>query len=278
MIMRLAFTKMQGLGNDFIVIDAVRQSVSLDPERIRRLADRHFGIGCDQVLVVEPAQSPAADFRYRIFNADGSEVAQCGNGARCFARFVHDKGLTNHDSIRVETQSGALVLNLVAGNEVLVDMGVPRHAPDAIPLKAAEESALYTVDVAGQAIQFAAVSMGNPHAVIQVADTVSAPVERWGPLIESHPMFPERVNVGFLEVVDRHQARLRVYERGSGETLACGSGACAAAVVGIEQGLLESPVDIALPGGHLVINWQGRGFPVMMQGPAVTVFEGEIEL
>lgn len=276
--MRLAFTKMQGLGNDFIVIDAVRQSVSLDPERIRLLADRHFGIGCDQVLVVEPSDNPEADFRYRIFNADGSEVAQCGNGARCFARFVNEKGLTNHDIIRVETRAGQLVLNLVGGNEVLVDMGVPRHAPDQIPLKAGEEASLYTLDVAGEQIRFAAVSMGNPHAVIQVESTVKAPVERLGPLLESHAMFPERVNVGFLEVVTRHQARLRVYERGSGETLACGSGACAAAVAGIEQGLLESPVDIELPGGHLTINWQGRGFPVMMQGPAVTVFEGEIEL
>lgn len=276
--MRLSFTKMQGLGNDFIVIDAVRQSVTLDPERIRRLADRHFGIGCDQVLVVEPPQSANADFRYRIFNADGSEVAQCGNGARCFARFVNEKGLTNHDTIRVETRAGQLVLNLVHGNEVLVDMGIPRHAPDQIPLKSAAEAPLYTLDAAGETLQFAAVSMGNPHAVLQVASTLKAPVERLGPLIESHPMFPERVNVGFLEVVNRHEARLRVYERGSGETLACGSGACAAAVVGIEQGLLESPVDIELPGGHLIINWQGRGFPVMMQGSAVTVFEGEIEL
>lgn len=276
--MRLAFTKMQGLGNDFIVIDAVRQSVALDPEQIRRLADRHFGIGCDQVLVVEPAQNPNSDFRYRIFNADGSEVAQCGNGARCFARFVNEKGLTNHDTIRVETRAGQLVLNLVADNEVLVDMGVPRHAPDQVPLEAAEEAALYTLEVAGEQVRFAAVSMGNPHAVIQVASTASAPVERLGPLLESHSMFPERVNVGFLEVVNRQQARLRVYERGSGETLACGSGACAAAVVGIEQGFLESPVDVELPGGHLIINWQGRGFPVMMQGPAVTVFEGEIEL
>jgi diaminopimelate epimerase len=276
--MRVAFTKMQGLGNDFIVIDAVRQSVALDPERIRRLADRHFGIGCDQVLVVEPAQGPDADFRYRIFNADGSEVAQCGNGARCFARFVNDKGLTDHDTIRVETRSGQLVLNLVAGNEVLVDMGVPRHAPDQIPLNATMEANRYTVDLEGEQVEFAAVSMGNPHAVLQVESTAKAPVESLGPLLESHPIFPERVNVGFLEVVSRHQARLRVYERGSGETLACGSGACAAAVVGIEQGLLESPVDVELPGGHLVINWQGRGFPVMMQGPAVTVFEGEIEL
>ncbi|HAZ41884.1 MAG TPA: diaminopimelate epimerase [Methylococcaceae bacterium] len=276
--MRLAFTKMQGLGNDFIVIDAVRQAVTLEPERIRRLADRHFGIGCDQVLVVEPAQGPNADFRYRIFNADGSEVAQCGNGARCFARFVKEKGLSDHDRIRVETRAGALVLHLVAGDEVLVDMGIPRHAPDQIPLNAEVEADRYVLDLEGERVEFSAVSMGNPHAVLQVASTAKAPVESLGPILESHPLFPERVNVGFLEVVNRHQARLRVYERGSGETLACGSGACAAAVVGIEQGLLESPVDVELPGGHLTINWQGRGFPVMMQGPAVTVFEGEIEL
>jgi diaminopimelate epimerase len=276
--MRLAFTKMQGLGNDFIVIDAVRQAVTLEPERIRRLADRHFGIGCDQVLVVEPAQGPNADFRYRIFNADGSEVAQCGNGARCFARFVKEKGLSDHDRIRVETRAGALVLHLVAGDEVLVDMGIPRHAPDQIPLNAEVEADRYVLDLEGERVEFSAVSMGNPHAVLQVASTAKAPVESLGPILESHSLFPERVNVGFLEVVNRHQARLRVYERGSGETLACGSGACAAAVVGIEQGLLESPVDVELPGGHLTINWQGRGFPVMMQGPAVTVFEGEIEL
>lgn len=276
--MRIAFTKMQGLGNDFIVIDAIHQSVSLEPERIRRLADRHFGIGCDQVLVVEPAQGRDADFRYRIFNADGSEVSQCGNGARCFARFVNEKGLTDHDTIRVETRAGQLVLNLVAGNDVLVDMGVPRHAPDQIPLNMPLEASLYALDLDGERVEFAAVSMGNPHAVLQVASVVEAPVERLGPILEAHPLFPERVNVGFLEIVDTHRARLRVYERGSGETLACGSGACAAAVVGIEQGLLQSPVDIELPGGHLTINWQGRGFPVMMQGPAVTVFEGEIDL
>jgi diaminopimelate epimerase len=276
--MRIAFTKMQGLGNDFILIDAVRQAVSLEPEKIRRLADRHFGIGCDQVLVVEPAQGSDADFRYRIFNADGSEVSQCGNGARCFARFVNEKGLTDHDTIRVETRAGQLVLNLVAGNEVLVDMGVPRHAPDQIPLDKPSEAKLYALNVDGERVEFAAVSMGNPHAVLHVASVKAAPVERLGPLLESHPLFPERVNVGFMEIVDPHRARLRVYERGSGETLACGSGACAAAVVGIEQGLLKSPVDIELPGGHLIINWQGRGFPVMMQGPAVTVFEGEIDL
>ena len=278
MSIRLAFTKMHGLGNDFVVIDAVRQKVKLTPETVRFLADRHFGVGCDQLLVVEPPSGPDVDFCYRIFNADGSEVSQCGNGARCFARFVREKGLTDLDSIRVETNAGKMVLNLVGGGDVLVDMGVPRHHPDQIPLQAAQEDKTYSVDVDGTISLFGAVSMGNPHAVLRVEDVDQAPVETLGPHLESHPLFPERVNVGFLQVVTRHQARLRVFERGSGETLACGSGACAAAVVGIEQGVLDSPVEIHLPGGSLTINWQGRGFPVMMQGPAVTVFEGEIHL
>ncbi len=278
MSIRLAFTKMHGLGNDFVVIDAVRQKVKLTPETVRFLADRHFGVGCDQLLVVEPPSGPDVDFCYRIFNADGSEVSQCGNGARCFARFVREKGLTDLDSIRVETNAGKMVLNLVDGGDVLVDMGVPRHKPDQIPLRANHEDKTYSVDVDGTIYLFGAVSMGNPHAVLRVEDVDQAPVETLGPHLESHPLFPERVNVGFLQVVTRHQARLRVFERGSGETLACGSGACAAAVVGIEQGVLDSPVEIHLPGGSLTINWQGRGFPVMMQGPAVTVFEGEIHL
>lgn len=274
----LAFTKMHGLGNDFVVIDAIRQQVSVTSEMVRFLADRHFGIGCDQLLVVEPAQGADADFRYRIFNADGSEVSQCGNGARCFARFVREKGLTDQDTIRVETRSGKMVLHLIEGGEVLVDMGVPKHAPEQIPLLAEQESVSYSVEITGKPHLFSAVSMGNPHAVLRVEDVDQAPVDVLGPVLESHALFPERVNVGFLQVVDRHHARLRVYERGSGETLACGSGACAAAVAGIEQGVLESPVEITLPGGGLIISWQGRGFPVMMQGPAVTVFEGEIHL
>jgi diaminopimelate epimerase len=275
--MRLAFTKMHGLGNDFVVIDAVRQSVCLSADQVRYLADRHFGVGCDQVLIVEPAKGDA-DFRYRIFNADGSEVAQCGNGARCFARFVHEKGLTSKESIRVETHAGQLVLNLVGESDVLVDMGIPGHQPAEIPLNVPEESLTYPILLDGQDYEFSAVSMGNPHAVLRVDDVRRAPVETVGPAIESHPLFPERVNVGFLEIVDRHQARLRVYERGSGETLACGSGACAAVVAGIEREWLDSPVDVFLPGGSLTIHWRGRGFPVMMQGPAVTVFEGEIDL
>ena len=276
--MRLTFTKMQGLGNDFVVIDGVRQKISLTPEKIRWLADRHFGVGCDQVLLVESADHSHADFRYRIFNADGSEVAQCGNGARCFARFVREKGLTEKDEIQVDTDAGRLVLRLVDEGGVIVNMGVPRHAPSEIPIKLNAESLTYSLSLAGESIEFGAVSMGNPHAVIAVASVETAEVERLGPWIESHALFPERVNVGFMAVVDRHQIRLRVFERGSGETLACGSGACAAAVIGIEQGLLESPVRVHLPGGALDIEWAGRGTPVFMRGPAVTVFEGEIAL
>lgn len=276
--MSVKFTKMQGLGNDFVVIDGVRQSVLMTPEKIRWLADRHFGVGCDQVLLVESADHSHADFRYRIFNADGSEVAQCGNGARCFARFVREKGLTEKDEIQVDTDAGRLVLRLVGDEGVIVNMGVPRHTPTEIPLQQDAESLIYSLMLENESIDFGAVSMGNPHAVILVNSIETAEVERLGPLIESNRLFPERVNVGFMAVVDRHQVRLRVFERGSGETLACGSGACAAAVVGIEQGLLDSPVRVHLPGGSLDIEWAGRGTPVFMRGPAVTVFEGEITL
>jgi diaminopimelate epimerase len=276
--MRLKFTKMQGLGNDFVVIDAIRQKVHLTPEKIRFLADRHFGVGCDQVLLVESAHQAHADFRYRIFNADGSEVAQCGNGARCFARFVRDQGLSAKDEIQVDTDAGRLVLRHSDADQITVNMGVPRHAPAEIPLEAEEERYRYPVEVDGRTWSFGAVSMGNPHAVLLVDDVDSAPVETLGPRLESHPAFPERVNVGFMQVQDAHNVRLRVFERGSGETLACGSGACAAVVVGIEQGLLLSPVKVELPGGNLSIAWQGRGFPVFMTGPAVKVFEGDIEL
>jgi diaminopimelate epimerase len=276
--MRLEFTKMQGLGNDFVVIDAIRQKVHLTPEKIRFLADRHFGVGCDQVLLVESAHQAHADFRYRIFNADGSEVAQCGNGARCFARFVRDQGLSGKDEIQVDTDAGRLVLRHSDADQITVNMGVPRHAPAEIPLEAVEERYRYPIEVDGRTWSFGAVSMGNPHAVLLVDDVGSAPVDTLGPRLESHALFPERVNVGFMQVMDAHNARLRVFERGSGETLACGSGACAAVVVGIEQGLLLSPVKVELPGGKLSIAWQGRGFPVFMTGPAVKVFEGVIDL
>ncbi|MGI2325449.1 MULTISPECIES: diaminopimelate epimerase [Methylococcus] len=272
----LRFTKMQGLGNDFVVIDAIHQTVNLDEAALRRLADRHYGIGCDQILLVEPPASDEVDFRYRIFNADGGEVSQCGNGARCFARFVREKGLIDRDEIRVETAAGRMVLWLEAGGEVRVEMGVPRHAPAEVPLLADRERLVYTVNVEGVDWRFGAVSVGNPHAVITVADVDEAPVARVGTVLERHELFPERANIGFMQVLDLHHARLRVYERGTGETLACGSGACAAAVVGILQGTLESPVRIDLPGGTLRIGWQGRGTPVYLSGPAVTVFEGRM--
>lgn len=276
--MLLKFVKMQGLGNDFVVIDAVRQKVQLSPEKIRFIADRHFGVGCDQVLLVESAHHAHADFRYRIFNADGSEVAQCGNGARCFARFVREQGLSGKDEIQVDTDAGRLVLRHTDAGQVVVNMGVPRHVPAEIPLRVESEQLLYAVEIDGQSHSFGAVSMGNPHAVLVVNDVDSYPVESLGARLESHPLFPERVNVGFMQVLDEHHVRLRVFERGSGETLACGSGACAASVVGIVQGLLASPVSVELPGGPLTIEWLGRSHPVYMKGPAKTVFEGTIEI
>lgn len=276
--MMLKFSKMHGLGNDFVVIDAVNQVVALSDQQIRFLADRHFGVGCDQVLLVEPPISPDADFCYRIFNADGSEVSQCGNGARCFARFVREKGLCAKDHIVVDTDAGQLVLEFDGDGLITVNMGIPRHAPNQIPLQAKIESSDYTVRVAEETVRFGAVSMGNPHAVLRVDDVDHAPVNSLGPVLESHPLFPEKANVGFMAVVDSHHIRLRVYERGTGETLACGSGAGAAAVIGIEQGALQSPVRVDLPGGTLSISWQGRGTPVYMTGPAVSVFEGIIDL
>ena len=274
----LKFTKMHGLGNDFVVFDAINQKVALSPEQIRRIADRHFGIGCDQVLLVEAPLRTDSDFRYRIFNANGGEVAQCGNGARCFARYVRDKGLCDKNEIRVATDAGQLLLRFDGPTDVTVDMGVPRHAPEQIPLRAAKELLDYTLTMDGRTWHFGAVSIGNPHAVLCVNDVETAPVDEIGPVLESHADFPERANIGFLEVVDRHHVRLRVFERGAGETLACGSGACAAAVVGIEQGHLDDPVRVDLPGGTLVVSWQGRGRPVVMTGPAVSVFEGVIDL
>lgn len=274
----LKFTKMHGLGNDFVVIDAVHQQVSLTPEQIRRIADRHFGVGCDQLLLVEPPLSANADFRYRIFNADGGEVAQCGNGARCFARFVHEHGLCDKEEIRVDTDAGQLLLRREADGNIRVDMGVPRHTPAEIPLRAEREALAYPVTVEGRTWRFGAVSMGNPHAVLVVESLDDAPVGELGPLLERHALFPQRANIGFMQILDRHQVRLRVFERGTGETLACGSGACAAAVVGIEQGVLDDPVRVDLPGGTLHISWQGRGQPVYLRGPAVSVFQGMIDL
>lgn len=275
---KLAFTKMQGLGNDFVMIDAVRQDIQLTEEQVRHLADRHFGVGCDQLLVVEPAQTPGVDFRYRIFNADGGEVEQCGNGARCFARFVFDQGLTHKQEIRVETKKGIIAPRLEADGNVTVDMGVPVLKPVDVPFVSDSDAYVQPLDVAGTAVAITAVSMGNPHAVQVVADVDSAPVAFQGPLIENHPRFPARVNAGFLQVVDEHRVRLRVYERGAGETLACGTGACAAVVAGILRELVVSPVTVETRGGELTIAWNGVGTPVMMTGPAVTVFSGELTL
>ena len=269
---------MHGLGNDFVVIDAINQTIALLPEQIRFLADRHFGIGCDQLLLVEKPVNENADFKYRIFNADGGEVAQCGNGARCFARFVRDKQLTDKNEITVDTDAGQLILRFDAEGLITVNMGIPRHAPEKIPLLVPDEALIYQTDVSGVSIAFAAVSMGNPHAVIQVEDVSNAPLESIGAQLECHALFPERVNVGFMQVINKQQINLRVYERGAAETLACGSGACAAAVVGIEQGLLDNHVRVGLPGGELKIEWQGRGFPVWMTGPAASVYEGQIQL
>ncbi|HJV28456.1 MAG TPA: diaminopimelate epimerase [Aromatoleum sp.] len=276
--MRLRFAKMHGLGNDFVVIDAVRQSVELTPERVRFLADRHFGVGCDQLLVVEPATQLGVDFRYRIFNADGGEVEQCGNGARCFVRFVHEQGLTDKREIRVETKSGVIAPKLEESGLVTVDMGVPVFEPARVPFVSDSDAVVQPLDVAGETVAITAVSMGNPHAVQVVADVDSAPVASQGPLIEHHARFPARVNAGFMQVVDEHNIRLRVYERGAGETLACGTGACAAVVAGISRELLASPVRVHTRGGELEIAWGGPGQPVRMTGPAVTVFAGEIEL
>ena len=265
---RIEFTKMEGAGNDFVVIDATREPLQLSSAQRRRIADRHFGIGCDQILVVERPGAPDADFRYRIFNADGGEVEQCGNGARCFVKFVHARGLTRKREIRVETLGGPIVPRLEDDGEVSVNMGPPVLAT---PF-------LETLDIAGEPVEFAILSMGNPHAVQLVADTGLAPVERRGPLIEHHARFPDRVNAGFMQVRDRHSIRLRVYERGAGETLACGTGACAAAVSGIVRGLLDSPVAVRARGGTLTVSWAGGDNPVWMKGPARTVYQGVIEI
>ncbi len=276
--MLLKFTKMHGLGNDFMVVDLVSQRAKIFPDQVRELADRNFGIGFDQLLIVEPPTDPDMDFKYRIFNADGSEVEQCGNGARCFARFVYDKRLTSKKSINVETSGGNIQLNLTDDGGVTVDMGMPRLVPDTIPFVADNQQEKYQLDVDGETFSIGAVSMGNPHGVLVVDDVDTAPVELLGPKIESHPRFPNRVNVGFMQVVSRDEIRLRVYERGAGETLACGTGACAAVVAGRLQGLLNEVVEVHLPGGTLKIQWSGEGAPVMMTGPAARVFEGQIYL
>ena len=272
---RLRFTKMEGLGNDFVVFDGVREHVTLGPDEIRRIADRHFGVGCDQVLLVEKPTRPDVDFRYRIFNADGGEVEQCGNGARCFVHFVRAQGLTSKRAIRVETRGGVIEPMLEADGQVTVDMGPPRFVASEIPFISSNDALVQPLDVGGTTVAITAVSMGNPHAVQVVADIDIAPVAREGPLIERHERFPKGANAGYMQVIDRANIRLRVWERGAGETLACGTGACAAVVAGIRRGLLASPVNVTTHGGVLQIAWAGVGAPVMMTGPAESVFEGE---
>jgi diaminopimelate epimerase len=281
------FTKMHGQGNDFVVLDGVRQTLDLTPTKVRAIADRHFGVGCDQLLVVERPRSADNDFRYRIWNCDGGEVEQCGNGARCFARFVLDQGLTSKSEIRVETASGVIVPRVEASGQVTVDMGAPRFEPRDVPFEAPARKPTYTLDVGGQTIELSVLSMGNPHAVQVVDDVDHAPVRTQGPLIEHHKAFPNRVNAGFMQVLARDHIRLRVWERAAGETLACGTGACAAVVAGIQRGLLDDEVRVTTRGGDLLVRWlRGREAPgetrntqpVMMTGDAVRVFDGEMEI
>jgi diaminopimelate epimerase len=267
---------MHGLGNDFVIIDTIAQPLDMTADLARRLADRRFGIGCDQVLLVEPAQDPATDFHYRIFNADGSEVEQCGNGARCFARYVRDQGLSDRDIIHVGTAAGPIALALQPDGQVSVDMGRPRLDPAEVPFLARTRAPAYDLGQGCQAIRIGVVSMGNPHAVLSVDDVDSAPVATLGPRIEHDPLFPRRTNVGFMQVIDGTHIRLRVWERGVGETLACGTGACAAVVVGRLWGELGETVSVTLPGGELMIEWPGEGRPVTMTGPAIRVFDGDI--
>jgi diaminopimelate epimerase len=274
----LKFTKMHGAGNDFVMIDGVRQNIQLTPEQLRLLADRHFGVGCDQVLIVEKALNKEADFRYRIFNADGGEVEQCGNGARCFMRFVHDQKLTSKREILVETRGGLISPRLEQDGRITVNMGPPIFDPALVPFDGGSGAASEPLEVAGKILEISALSMGNPHAVQVVADVEHAPVEKLGPLIEHHPRFPKHVNAGFMQVMDRHSLRLRVYERGAGETLSCGTGACAAVVAGIRRELLDSPANVATRGGVLTVTWDGGSQPVLMTGPAISVFSGEINL
>jgi diaminopimelate epimerase len=274
----LRFAKMQGQGNDFMVVDGVRQQVDLRPAQVRTLADRHFGIGFDQLLLVEKPASGANDFRYRIFNADGGEVEQCGNGARCFARFVLDEGLTDKREIRVETAGGVIMPRVESSGQVTVDMGAPRFEPREVPFVADADRVVHVLEVDGTPVEVTVLSMGNPHAVQVVPQVDSAPVREQGPRIEHHPRFPKRVNAGYMQVLSRGAIRLRVWERGAGETLACGTGACAAVVAGIRRGLLDGEVRVSTRGGDLLVRWPGEGRPVMMTGDAVRVFDGEIAL
>nr|WP_236994861.1 diaminopimelate epimerase [Granulosicoccus antarcticus] len=274
----MEFTKMHGLGNDFMVIDNLRQGLELSPQQILSLSDRHTGIGFDQLLVVEPASVDGVEFDYRIFNADGTEVEHCGNGARCFARFVSDRGMTKNRSIRVNTCNGVITLVLQDNGEVMVQMGVLVFEPAGVPFLADNEALFYDLEVAGENFQVGAASVGNPHVLLQVDDVDSAEVERLGPLIESHPRFPRRVNVSFMQIIDRQNIRLRVFERGVGETQACGSGACAAVAIAHRQGKLDNSVSVTLPGGELKIHWPNEKTSIEMTGPCSTVFEGQTRM
>jgi len=277
--MKLSFTKMHGLGNDFVVFDFTQGAVDLTPKQAKAIADRNFGVGCDQILIVETSSRPEIDFKYRILNADGSEVGQCGNGARCFALYVYEKGLSNKNPITVETNTGDMVLDLnISSNLVTVNMGIPNFEPEHIPLDHAQRQDRYEIEVDGKQVSFASLSIGNPHAVIQVDDVLKAPVETLGSALQAHSIFTERANIGFMQIQNRLEFTLRVFERGVGETIACGSGACAAAVAGIQAGQLDDQVTAHLTGGDLSISWEGEGHPVMVTGPAVNVFEGSIEL
>lgn len=283
--MKLKFTKMHGAGNDVVVIDAINQHINFTPAQWRFIADRRFGIGADQILVVERPVQPDVDFRYRIYNADGGEVEQCGNGSRAFVQFVIEKGLTDKTSIRVETMSGIIEPRMEADGKITVNMGAPVLEPSRVPFLSESltashqgDDSLWPLEINGKQAWISALSMGNPHAVQVVASVDDYPVQVDGPLIENHPRFPKRVNAGFMQILDRRHIRLRVFERGAGETLACGTGACAAAVTGIHRGLLDSPVRVSMRGGELSIAWKGEGHPVFLSGPAVTVFEGEINL
>ena len=272
------FTKIQGTGNDFVIFEAFSQPLSLSAEKIKYVADRHLGIGCDQVLLVEPSKNDEADVYYRIFNSDGSEVTQCGNGARCVAIYLNSKGLVEKNNIIAETKSSRLILEIYNNNSVTVNMGIPDFEPVNIPLNVNEKLEKYSISSNNKEIIFGAISVGNPHAVIIVDDVESASVKSTGNILQKHGIFPEGVNVGFVQILDRKNIRLRVYERGAGETLACGSGACAAVAVACQQGYLEDVVDVELRGGHLIIRWGGNGEPVYMSGSVETVYEGEIEL
>lgn len=276
--MQTRFTKMHGLGNDFVVLDAVRQSIRLNADIIKRIADRNLGIGCDQVLVIEPPTDRNIDFNYRIFNCDGSEVEQCGNGARCIGRYIKDQQLSGKKTLRIKTKNRVMEITTTTKNMITANMGEPSFIPADIPLDSEQQNDLYSIDINNSSLKIAALSVGNPHAVLQVDNIDQADVETIGTLIQKHTFFPESVNVGFMQIIDRQNLALRVYERGVGETQACGSGACAAAVAAIKQGLVDKTIEIELLGGKLTIEWQGEGQPILMTGPAETVFHGKIKL